>query len=113
MSRRRIPKKRIVKTDPLYNSHLVTMIINRLLKKGKKTLAQKIFYDTMEKIKVTLPEQEALDVLNKENVCDGLSNTVDDCLTLYTKLSHNNDVSNKHTFSYLKQTSEVLKDDKR
>jgi small subunit ribosomal protein S7 len=43
-------KKRYISPDPRYNSTLVQMIVNRLMKKGKKTLAYKIIYDTMEQI---------------------------------------------------------------
>ena len=48
MSRRRTAKKRLITPDPIYNSTLVTMLINRLLLKGKKTLAQQIFYQAMK-----------------------------------------------------------------
>ena len=49
MSRRSTPKKRTVIADPIYHSRLVSMLINRILKDGKKTLAKKIlivFYKT-------------------------------------------------------------------
>ena len=65
MSRRKTAKKRIVSPDPRYDSPLVSMIITRLLKKGKKTLAQQIFYETMKKIELALPEQEPLKVLHQ------------------------------------------------
>jgi ribosomal protein S7 len=35
MSRRRTAKKRIINPDPIYNSDLVSMIINRILVKFK------------------------------------------------------------------------------
>ena len=47
MSRRRNAKKRQIIPDPIYNSNLVTMLINRILLKGKKTIAQQIFYEAM------------------------------------------------------------------
>jgi small subunit ribosomal protein S7 len=53
MSRRSTPKKRILPLDPIYRSGLVSLFINRLLKKGKKTLAQKIFYEAMEEVKLS------------------------------------------------------------
>lgn len=64
MSRRRTAKKRIIAQDPIYNSNLVTMIINKLLLKGKKSLAQRIFYETMKNIKETT-QQDPLDILKK------------------------------------------------
>lgn len=48
MSRRNIAKKRIVAADPLYNSRLVSLLTIRILKKGKKSLAQKIIYQTLD-----------------------------------------------------------------
>nr|AYD72544.1 30S ribosomal protein S7 [Halicoryne sp. HV04044] len=50
MSRRRTPKKRLILPDPTYNSQLVTMIVNRLMKKGKKSLAYKLIYKSMLQI---------------------------------------------------------------
>ena len=50
MSRRSKPAKRIPSPDPVYNSVDIAKFINRLMKKGKKSIAQKIFYSTMEKV---------------------------------------------------------------
>jgi len=36
MSRRATPQKRTVTPDPIYHSRLVSMLINRILKEGKK-----------------------------------------------------------------------------
>ena len=38
----------ILKPDPRYNSKLVSKFINCLMWQGKKTVAQKIFYDAMD-----------------------------------------------------------------
>ena len=51
MSRRSKPAKRIPQADPIYNSIDVAKFINRLMRRGKKSLAQNIFYSTMERIK--------------------------------------------------------------
>ncbi|GBC90902.1 MAG: 30S ribosomal protein S7 [Fimbriimonadales bacterium] len=40
--------KRIVLPDPVYDSELVARFINRLMKDGKKAVAEKIFYKAME-----------------------------------------------------------------
>lgn len=64
MSRRRKSKKRLINEDPIYNSILVTMMINKILLKGKKSLAQHIFYEAMKNIKETT-QQDALEVLKK------------------------------------------------
>ncbi|MBE7706577.1 MAG: 30S ribosomal protein S7 [Cyanobacteria bacterium SIG30] len=50
MSRRSKPAKRVPLPDPLYNSVDIAKFINRLMKKGKKSIAQNIFYSTMEKV---------------------------------------------------------------
>ena len=51
MSRKRKPKKRIILPDPVYNSNLVQLFINKILKEGKKSLAAKLFYQTLNNIK--------------------------------------------------------------
>jgi len=48
MSRRNISKKRFPETDSIYNSYLVSLLITRILKSGKKTIATKIVYDSFE-----------------------------------------------------------------
>ena len=51
MSRRTKAQKRIPSSDPVYNSVHVAKFINRLMRRGKKSVAQTIFYSTMEAIK--------------------------------------------------------------
>ena len=51
MPRRNVPKKREILPDSVYNSFLASLFINRILKKGKKSLARKIFYEAMKEIK--------------------------------------------------------------
>ena len=51
MSRRTKAQKRIPSADPVYNSVDVAKFINRLMRRGKKSVAQTIFYSTMEAIK--------------------------------------------------------------
>ena len=50
MSRRSKPAKRIPAPDPIYNSVDIAKFINRLMKRGKKSIAQRIFYSSMDKI---------------------------------------------------------------
>nr|WQA10887.1 ribosomal protein S7 [Streptosarcina sp. YL-2023a] len=50
MPRRRTPKKRILLADPVYDSRLVHMIVNHIMKKGKKSLAYRMFYEAMNQI---------------------------------------------------------------
>lgn len=51
MSRRNTAKKRIVIPDPIYDSKLISMLIVRILKNGKKVIAQKITYEALDIIK--------------------------------------------------------------
>ena len=57
MSRRSKPAKRIPAPDPMYNSVDIAKFINRLMKRGKKSIAQKIFYSSMEKIQEKTKEE--------------------------------------------------------
>lgn len=50
MSRRRKPPQRIPMPDPKYNSVLVSKFINGLMRKGKKSIAEAIFYSALLKI---------------------------------------------------------------
>nr|ANP95947.1 ribosomal protein S7 [Pyrola rotundifolia]ANP95954.1 ribosomal protein S7 [Pyrola rotundifolia] len=50
MSRRGTAKKKTAKSDPIYRNRLVNMLINRILKHGKKSLAYQILYRAMKKI---------------------------------------------------------------
>jgi len=43
--------KRDVLPDPIYNSKIVTKLINNIMLDGKKTVAQKIVYDAFDIIK--------------------------------------------------------------
>ncbi len=51
MSRKRKAPIRKIYPDPRYKSVLVTKFINSIMFDGKKTVAEKIFYDALEKIK--------------------------------------------------------------
>ena len=53
MSRRRTQKKRSVMPDPVYDSRLVELIVRQIMRKGKKSLAYKIMYETMTQIAET------------------------------------------------------------
>ena len=48
--RREVPKRETI-PDPIYNSKLVTRCINVIMEKGKKSLAERVFYDAMEIVK--------------------------------------------------------------
>ena len=50
MSRRTRAVKRPVLPDPVYGSETVTKFINSLMSDGKKSIAERIFYDAMQVI---------------------------------------------------------------
>lgn len=64
MSRRKISKKRIIVQDPIYNSILVSMMINKILLNGKKSLAQNILYEVLKKIQIS-SKQDPIEILKK------------------------------------------------
>jgi small subunit ribosomal protein S7 len=64
MSRRSKPERRVPAPDPIYNNVDISRFINRLMRRGKKSLAEKIFYSTLEKIKEKTKE-DALEVFQK------------------------------------------------
>ena len=51
MPRRRRAVVREIIADPVYNSTLVEKFVNSMMWQGKKTVAQGIFYDAMEKLR--------------------------------------------------------------
>lgn len=51
-----------LKGDPKYNSILASKFINNLMWDGKKTIAQKVFYDALDEIKRRLPDEDELEV---------------------------------------------------
>ena len=59
-----------LKGDPVYDSLLASKFINCMMWDGKKTVAQKIFYDCLGEIKKRVPERESIDVFTDaiENV---------------------------------------------
>jgi small subunit ribosomal protein S7 len=64
MSRRSQAQRKLPEADPIYNSRLVTLLVSRILKSGKKSLAQKIVYDALEMISTKTEENPVL-VLEK------------------------------------------------
>ncbi len=54
-----------LKPDPRYNSKLVSKFINCLMLDGKKSIAQKVFYDAMDIIGQKVKDAESVDVFEK------------------------------------------------
>jgi small subunit ribosomal protein S7 len=64
MSRRSKPKKRIPLPDPVFNDVEVAKFINRLMSRGKKGTAERIFYTTVEMLEGKTDEK-GIDVFRK------------------------------------------------
>jgi small subunit ribosomal protein S7 len=65
MSRRKVAVKRTVLPDPKYNSVLVAKFINCLMRDGKKSIAEKIFYSALDIIRERTGNRDVLAVFNK------------------------------------------------
>lgn len=63
MSRRHAAEKRIVNPDARYHSVMVSKFINTMMYDGRKSAAEKIFYEALETIRGKL-KQDALEVFN-------------------------------------------------
>jgi len=68
--RRKQATKREIQPDPKYNDVRLAKFINNVMKKGKKTVAQRIVYDALEIVKSKTKTKEPLEIFNKaiENV---------------------------------------------
>lgn len=69
MPRKKIKKRKEIFFDPVYNSSLIAKLINNVMQHGKKALAQKIVYSSMDIVKGKLKEDPLKVVLKAiENV---------------------------------------------
>jgi small subunit ribosomal protein S7 len=59
-----------LKPDPKYNSMLASKFINGLMNDGKKTTAQKVFYDALDLIRKRAPDRDPIEIFEQaiENV---------------------------------------------
>lgn len=65
MSRRRAINKRPIEADPRYNSVLVSKFTNGLMERGKKSLAQRIFYDAMDIVEDKVKDEDPLTIFEE------------------------------------------------
>lgn len=61
------PKKRVILPDPVFGEVSVTKFVNHLMYDGKKNISFEIFYESLEKVKTKLPNEEmsALEIWKK------------------------------------------------
>lgn len=64
MPRRRIPKKRVVMPDPVYDSQVIELVVRQLMRQGKKSLAYRIMYESMNQITETT-QQDPLVIIEQ------------------------------------------------
>ena len=64
MSRKKSIPKKIPAVDPKYKSTIISKLINSIMYDGKKTIAEKIVYEAMEKIK-TKSKDEPINIFNE------------------------------------------------
>ncbi len=65
MPRRSAIAKRPTEPDPVFASPQVQRFINRMMQRGKKSTAQRLFYDSLDVVKERSKQQEPIDVFNK------------------------------------------------
>lgn len=63
MSRRRKAVKRPIIPDPRYNSTLVTTLVNMIMERGKRTVAQRIVYDAFQRVSEKLGKGDPVDLV--------------------------------------------------
>ncbi len=65
MPRRYKPTRRVPSPDPVFNDIEVAKFINRLMQRGKKSVAERIFYDALEIIRGRVKEDKPVEVFLK------------------------------------------------
>ena len=65
MARRRRAEKRDVAPDARYGSKLVTLLVNFTMRKGKKSVAEKIVYGAFDKIAAEIQGANPLEILER------------------------------------------------
>ena len=63
--RRRRPEKRKILKDPIYNDLTVAKFVNYIMKDGKKSIAEKILYTSLDIIKGKMKIDTPLDIFKK------------------------------------------------
>ena len=63
--RRRRPEKRTILPDPTFNDAVVAQFINYIMKQGKKSKAERIFYGSLDIISSQLKTDDPIDIFKK------------------------------------------------
>ena len=70
MSRRSRTFKREIIPDPVHNDIIIAKFINKIMERGQKSTAQKLFYGALEELNGKVPGEESVNIMRKalENV---------------------------------------------
>jgi small subunit ribosomal protein S7 len=65
MSRRRRAEKRITEPDPLYGSTVLAKFINKVMERGKKSVARRLVYNALEKFAKRVKSENPLEIFEQ------------------------------------------------
>jgi len=65
MPRRKIAEKRAIEPDPRFNSVLVSKFTNGIMERGKRSVAQNIFYGAMDIIEKQITDADPIAIFDK------------------------------------------------
>lgn len=70
MSRRSRTFKREIIPDPVFKDIVIAKFINKIMERGQKSTAQKLFYGALEELNGKVPGEESVNIMKKalENV---------------------------------------------
>ena len=72
--RRRRPERREILPDPVFNDLIVTKFVNNLMVSGKKSISERIFYNSLKIVENQTKKENGLDIFKQalENVSPAL-----------------------------------------
>ena len=65
MARRKKSSKREVAADPIFNDVAVSKFINKIMLDGKRSVAEGIFYDSLDQLKGKVASEEPISIFKK------------------------------------------------
>ncbi len=65
MARRKKSSRREAAADPIFNDVTVSKFINKIMLDGKRSTAERIFYDSLEQLKGKVASEEPISVFKK------------------------------------------------
>ena len=65
MSRRRRAEKRVTEPDPLYGSTILAKFINKVMERGKKSVARRVVYNALDKFAKRIKTENPLEAFEQ------------------------------------------------